>query len=333
MALLTRIKLKNMSPLHIGTGRDSYDISSPTLSSDVLSSALASVRVMMGKSNDINEFLRTFTISSAFPYDHDNYFLPRPNGRLNIRVKNLEESEYRKKLKKLRYISEPVWNRLAKGELVEIDQDQLYGEFLINNPVKDYKVPMTRISNQRVSVPRGDDHDATPFMFEWTFFRHGETESGLYCLIDCDRAVKDEIISLFQTLGTLGIGSDRTVGGGHFEIEVDEVESPHIEGNAILLLSTYIPQEDEIGELNLSNSNYSLIKRGGFMAGSSKENFRHLRKKTVYMFDTGSVFLTKNALKGTIVNLAPEWKESETHPVYRSGRPLYINIKMCGNEE
>lgn len=333
MTLLTRIKLKNMSPLHIGTGRDSYDMASPVLSSDVLSSALASVRVMMGNVDGIDEFLKTFTVSSAFPYDHDNDFLPRPNGRLNIRVKDLQESEYRKNLKKLRYISEPIWIKLAKGELVEIDPNQLHGEFLIAKPVKDYAVPMKRISNQRVLVPREDDKDATPFMFEWTFFRHGETESGLYCLLDCEKAAKDEIISLFQTLGTLGIGSDKTVGGGHFDIEVDEVETPQVEGNAVMLLSTYIPQEDEIGELNLNASYYSLIKRGGFIAGSSKEEFKHLRKKTVYMFDAGSVFLTNKQLKGTIVDLSPEWNENKVHPVYRSGRPLYINIKMYKNEE
>ena len=120
MALLTRIKLKNMSPLHIGAGRDSYDMASPVLSSDVLSSALASVRVMMGKKDGIDEFLRMFTVSSAFPYDNENYFLPRPNGRLNIRVKNLQESEYRKNLKKLRYISEPIWKQLAKEKWLRL---------------------------------------------------------------------------------------------------------------------------------------------------------------------------------------------------------------------
>lgn len=332
MALLTRIKLKNMSPLHIGAGRDSYDMASPVLSSDVLSSALASVRVMMGKKDGIDEFLRMFTVSSAFPYDNENYFLPRPNGRLNIRVKNLQESEYRKNLKKLRYISEPIWKQLAKGEMVEIDQDQLHGEFLIAKPVKNYATPMKRISNQRVSVPRVDNKNATPFMFEWTFFRQGETESGLYCLLDCEETVKGEIVALFKTLGSLGIGSDKTIGGGHFDIEVDEMETPQFEGDAMMLLSTYIPLEDEIEELNLSASNYTLIKRGGFIAGSSKDAFKHLRKKTIYMFDTGSVFLTDKAIKGTIVDLSPEWKE-DIHPVYRSGRPLYIKIKMYRNDE
>ena len=321
-----------MSPLHIGTGRDTYDMASPVLSSDVLSSALASIRVMMGKKDGIDDFLKAFTISSAFPYDKFNFFFPRPKGRLNIRVKSLQETDYRKNLKKLRYISEPIWRQLANGEMVEVDQDQLHGEFLIAEPVNNYAVPMNHLSSQRVSVPREDGRDATPFMFEWTFFRHGEAESGLYCLLNCEESVKDEVIDLFKTLGALGIGSDRTVGGGHFDIEVDEVEIPQVEGDAMMLLSTYIPQEEEVKDLNLSDSNFSLIKRSGFIAGSSKESLKHIRKKTVYMFDTGSVFLTNKALEGKLVDLSPEWNE-DIHPVYRSGRPLYINFKMNKNEE
>lgn len=332
MAILTRIKLKNMSPLHVGNGRDSYDTASPILSSDVISAALASVRVMKGNDKDVESFLKMFTISSAFPYDNDNYFLPRPNGRLNIRVKGLQESDYRKKLKKLHFISEPIWTRLANGESVEVDQDQIHGEFLIAQPDKNYAIPMKHIANQRVMVPRADDQDATPFMFEWTFFRHGKTESGLYCLLNCEKRDKDELVSLFQALGTLGIGSDKTVGGGHFDIEVEDVETPSIEGDAIMLLSTYIPQKEEIDILNLNSSHYSIIKRGGFIAGSSKENLRHLRRNTVYMFDAGSVFLTNRDINGTIVDLSPEWNTNEIHPVYRSGRPLYIKIKMYKNE-
>ena len=333
MRVLTRIKLTNMSPLHVGTGRDSYDTASPVLSSDVLSSALASVRALKGKDKDLDVFLKSFTLSSAFPYDDENYFLPRPDGRLNIRVRNLQENEYRKSLKKVRFISEPIWLRLAKGEMIEIDEGQIHAEFLIAKPIQDYNVPMKRIANQRVGVPRTGDKDAIPFMFEWTFFNHGKNESGLYCLLECEDSVKDEVVSLFETLGTLGIGSDKTVGGGHFDIEVDEMEIPSLDGNAVVLLSTYIPKEEEIGLLNLCESNYSIIKRGGFIAGSSNESIRHLRRKTIYMFNTGSVFMTDKALQGTIVDLSPEWSSDEIHPVFRSGRPLCINIKMYRNEE
>jgi CRISPR type III-A-associated RAMP protein Csm4 len=118
-----------------------------------------------------------------------------------------------------------------------------------------------------------------------------------------------------------------------FDIEVDEVEWQKTTGNAVMLLSTYIPQESEIEFLNLPSSNYSMMKRGGFMAGSTNENIRHLRRKTIYMFEAGSVFLTKHSLEGTIVDLAPQWNSDDIHPVYRSGRPFYVTVNLNKDEE
>ena len=62
------IKFKNLTPLHIGTGKENYDFSSSVLHSDTLSAALASLRAQKGKSSDIESFLMSFAISSAFPY-------------------------------------------------------------------------------------------------------------------------------------------------------------------------------------------------------------------------------------------------------------------------
>jgi CRISPR type III-A-associated RAMP protein Csm4 len=182
-------------------------------------------------------------------------------------------------------------------------------------------------------VPREEGRDAVPFMFEWMFFQHGEKESGLYCLIDAEKESTEEIVNLFKELGSLGIGSDRTVGGGMFDVEVDEVEWKQETGNAVILLSTYIPQESEIEILNLPSSNYSILKRGGFIAGSYHENIRHLRRKTIYMFEAGSVFLAKHSLEGTIVDLAPQWNSDDMHPVYRSGRPFYVTVNLKKDEE
>lgn len=333
MRKLTRIILRNMSPLHLGMGRDAYDTASNRLPSDSLSAALASVRALQGKHEDIEEFLRSFTISSAFPYCGNEFFLPRPCGRLPIRVKGMQEKEYRKDLKKIQYISSSLWHPMMKGDTIEIEPAQLHGEFLIAEPVADYKKPMTHVANQRVMVPRADDKDAVPFTFEWTFFLHGDIESGLYCIVDCEDSVRAEIIDLFKLLGSSGIGSDRTVGGGLFDVEVDEIDWQDISGKATMLLSTYIPQESEIELLNLTSSNYMLLKRGGFMSGSSNEKTRQLRRKTVYMFDTGSIFDTTHPFEGKIVNLAPEWNAEGMHPVFRCGRPLCVTVNMHYDEK
>ena len=221
---------------------------------------------------------------------------------------------------------------MISGAKIEVDTTQLHGAFLSSASNLDFSLPMNHAGNQRVMVPRADNRDAIPFTFEWTYFRQGENGSGLYCLIDAKPETKEEIISLFEILGSLGIGSDKTVGGGQFEVVSDEVELPIVKGNGKMILSSYIPTDEEISKLNLQNSSYSIIKRGGFMAGSSSEKNRHLRRKTIYMFEAGSVFPTQIELKGKVVDLAPEWNANDIHPVYRSGRPLCVNINISTNE-
>lgn len=338
MTKLVRIKLKDMTPLHLGLGRDSYDVSASVLQSDMLSAALASVRAMHGKGTSTEGFLNNFALSSAFPYDGDEYFLPRMKGQLPIRVRGQEEKDYRKKLKKLSYISFEEWKRLAKGETVDVDDNQLHGMFLLSQPVADYAPPMTHVTTERVAVSRTGDKDAMPFMFDWTFFRHAGTvntasgkeitvkEAGLYCLLAADNATTEEVVSLFKELGELGIGSDKSVGGGHFTVDTGTVEIPALDTGRQIILSTYIPTKSELDAIELQKSNYQLVHRGGFMAGSSDEGLRHLRKKTVYMFDTGSVLAIKEPLQGRIVNVAPEWNNSDMHPVFRSGKPLTVHI-------
>lgn len=46
------------------------------------------------------------------------------------------------------------------------------------------------------------------------------------------------------------------------------------------------------------------------------------------MFSVGSVFKTNERLNGKIADLRPEWNTIEMHPVFRSGRPLSIPIKI-----
>ena len=96
------VKLKNLSPLHIGTGRDNYDFSANVLQSDVISSALASIYATQIDSNGVEKFINSFIVSSAFPFIDDIFFLPAPNAKLNINVDNEEEHLYRKDLKKIK---------------------------------------------------------------------------------------------------------------------------------------------------------------------------------------------------------------------------------------
>ena len=330
--MVTLIKLKHLSPLHIGTGKENYDFSSSMLHSDTLSAALAAMRAQLGKNDDLKVFLESFTISSAFPYKGKDMYFPKPQGKTGISVKGIDAYSSRKRMKSIRFVEFGIWQALARGENVEITPSQLQDDFLISkDSLADFAAPYKSQVNQRVSVPRSEGLDAEPFFFEWTFFHQ---DAGLFCLLDAPDSMKDEILELFSMLGENGLGTDKNIGGGKFEVEdagafdLGFVESP----NASMLLSLYVPTQDELGNLRLEDSKYELIQRGGYMAGSIEDNFKHLRKKSVYAFAEGSLFQTTEVLNGKVLDLSPTWNDKRMHPAYRSGKPLVVKVKMNDDE-
>lgn len=323
------VKLKHLSPFHIGTGKENYDFSSSMLQSDTLSAALAAMRVQKGEKDDVESFLDSFTVSSAFPYYGKILFMPKPNGRISVNVTDTEEYSSRKKLKKVQFVEFDLWKQLLMGKTLNITSSQLKDCFLLSTKsTSDFVIPYKSQVNQRVSVPRNDGADAEPFFFDWTYYQEN---AGLYCLLDAPDNMIGELLDLFQLLGETGLGTDKNVGGGKFEVDrnTEWIDFDFIEtANASMLLSLYIPTEQEVGMLNLPESRYELVLRGGYMAGSDEEDFKHLRKKSVYAFSVGSIFPTTAKLSGKIVDLKPSWNDEHMHPVYRSGKPFFVPIKV-----
>ena len=167
------VKLKNLSPLHIGTGRENYDFSANVLQSDVISSALASIYATQIDSNGEEKFII--------------FFLPAPNAKLNINVDNEEEHLYRKDLKKIKYIESTIWQSLVDGTTLTIERNQLQGSFLISKGFLNFKSPYKSQVNERVSVPREENENTSPFFFDWTYFREN---AGLYCILSLNLYLK-----------------------------------------------------------------------------------------------------------------------------------------------
>jgi len=324
MSEYTIIKFKNMTPIHIGTGKENYYSSESDLQSDTLSSALAAIRAQMGQCEDIDKFLSSFRLSSAFPFYLNHYFFPKITGKINIKVKGLEENEYRKKLKKLKFIELGLWKKIIRGETILVEEKHINGEFLIQESFSETKIIHSQI-NQRVTIPRDNSHDTEPFFFDW---KYTHQDAGLFCMTDAKGDLLNEIVNLFNLLGLTGLGTDKSIGGGKFDVETENIIIENsLNATHSMLLSLYIPTEEELQALDLNNSKFELLLRGGYIAGSQEEKFRHLRKKSIYMFNVGSVFPGNKALNGKVVNLQPQWNEKSMHPVYRSGKPLYISVK------
>jgi len=315
------IKLRNLTPLHVGTGKENYDFSASELQSDTLTAALAAIRIQSGNATDVSGFLNSFSLSSAFPFTGERIFLPKMQGKIPMVE---DKSEARKRLKKVRYIEKEIWCEMIQGKVVKTTDEQFNGDYLTSSEkLKDFHVKSV---HQRVFVPREDNDKTEPFFFEWNFFH---PDSGLFVIVDSDESLFVEIRNLFKALGEIGLGTDKNIGGGKFDIEVDELHLPDVkDANHTMLLSLYIPTEDEFSKLNLPESKFNLSLRGGFMAGSSEEKLRHLRKKSIYMFGVGTLFPIIIPLHGKVVDLRPDWNDERMHSVYKSGKPFYLPVKL-----
>ena len=308
------IRLENLSPLHIGTGTENYYVSSAYLHSDTIVSALTSVGIQTGKlqEKDIKNFINSFKISSAFPYIANTYYFPIPNGKKVLSSPDYWD-KHRKELKKLIFVNGDSFRNYVEGKPIKIKDIEKCKPF---DGSKQYV-------SQRVSVNE-EENQAIPFFFEWNFY---DDNCGLYFIFDCeDNVLNNKVKPLFDILGEFGLGSDRNIGGGKFTVCVKDIQLPEVtDFDQTMLLSSYIPTDTELKQLDLGNSNYTLIQRGGYVAGSETETFRHLRKNTIYMFASGSVFNTTADINGTIVDLKPDFPKM--HSVYRSGRALTFKIK------
>ena len=306
MTTFSIIKLTHLSPIHLGTGREATDSSAHILHSDTLSAALAAIRVQTRGAEDIKEFLESFAISSAFPFWREHLYLPKAQGRINITVNGRTESQVRKMLKGIQYIESTLWNQLTRGQMLSVNECQIQHHLLSTASSKEDRPIISRSQvNERVSVPRQENKDAEPFFFEWNYYHK---DAGLYVLTDAKDSLLKELHDLFTLLGEQGIGTDRNIGGGKFEVEnagTIELGVSRKESNAQMLLSLFIPTQENMSLLHLKESTYSILLRGGFMAGSNNENLRHLHKKSVYMFNTGSIFKTTSPLQGKVVDLRP----------------------------
>lgn len=320
------IKLEFVSPLHIGLGaNDQYDSMDNLLHSDTISGALASAFVTLFGDSHLPGFMESFRISSAFPYYKDHYFLPKPMVRINIDRGEKESSGDIKSLKKLEYIELPLFEKLLCGLTLKVTDSMQPGDkrMLWANKVAIHKPLIKTEIQQRVMIPRDGESDSVPYYIERLFFTK---ESGLFFFIEAENEAFNKVLSCLQFLESSGFGTDKSVGNGQFVSSHSTVDiSLPDSADRHMLLSLYCPAKDEISKVNLSQSAYLLTKRGGFIAGTSFDKFRHLRKRSIYMMREGSVMYGEKP-QGKITDLRPVFNDKDLHPVWRDGRSFSFPI-------
>lgn len=330
MATYQIVKLKFLSPLHLSKGQtNELDTSVKTLHSDTIKSALYAVgKSALNLSVDAKSFFDSFVISSAFVYRENKYFFPKPMLKLPIEINGLAEAKLSKKMKKIEYIEKTVFEKIINGQKVTVNPNQISadGKFLANTPLNgDFKIYETQIQD-RVAIPQyRQTEEPVPYSVERLYFNTG---AGMYFFIKYNNsAAEKEVMACLNLLGENGIGTYTHSGNGNFEYTIDNITmNLPGEANFYMNLSLFLPQKGEITPGVIDNdSAYQVIKRGGYIAGSNNPDFIHLRKKSIYMFEVGSIFKTKDPLKGKIENLKPDYKG--VHDVWRDGNALFIPVK------
>jgi len=322
--------LKFNAPLHLGNHRpDTYDVTETYIRSDTIVAAVYDTWAKIGKAEWIpDNGIPSFTLSSAFPYvEHDGkkaHFFPRPKMRFN---QAKEVDEVRKSIKKVMWLDQFYFEKVINQESIDFEKgnSHLKGSYLAKNV--DPTDHITKDGRQRVEISRQsiDQEDSRPFYMEFIFFQN----AGLYFLADQE---DEQLKKALDILQYEGFGTDRTVGNGLFTLEEGTIDV-RIPGDTETStnLSLYTPKDaDDFREYSdHQDAAYDTIKRGGWITSTGligKE------KKSVRMFTEGSIWHHREAINGKAnINLRPSSLESASHPIWRSGRSLFLPIKTSNS--
>jgi len=331
-------KLHFTSPIHIGDERLDYGSSQKYLHSDSMYAAITTVLASVGYKVPENGDLG-FQISSLFPYYQKNkedkpvYFFPK------LKKQSIAPSGFQKiakKIKKIEWIDLYSFTKIINGEnylKATVEQTE---KCLQSNFYTQEKLPIDGFIQSevmpRVQVPRygvdGAAVDAEPFYMERVFFKD---ESGLFFIATGENI--ELIDKALDILKNEGIGTDRTSGQGFFEFETPTTLAiDHVESNTVTNLSMFCPEsKEQLTQMMTDRETvaYDFKKRGGWITTAP---FNTFRKNSVYMFTEGSVFsqLEKTVVSslGAIVDLKPKSIDGLNHPIFRSGKAIFIPVKI-----
>lgn len=314
-------KLKFHSSFHLDSGTAVDGPSEIFIKSDTLFSAICSAANKFYGSVVVEEFLKqdSLILSSAFPFLNDEYFFPRP---LNY-YPNIDNNEMIKDFKKIKFVSEKYLKDILNHN--EIDRSLINKNYILNGcwrtqKSKEGDIIFETNENPHIVIDRISNSTQIFYKTEVYFSKN----AGLFFLAN----VKDELINKFESvlrfIGDEGIGADRTIGKGLFEVE--EIQEFSLESAALpdsyYSLSLYSPSEKEFNAILPKESFYEFDIRKGWLSNNT------LRRKSLRMFAEGSIikFKTKLEPKGSIqiVLSKDDYPDDLQTNIYRSGQSLFI---------
>ncbi|MDO5334876.1 MAG: type III-A CRISPR-associated RAMP protein Csm4 [Coriobacteriia bacterium] len=302
------VKLSFSGPVHFGKRRladSEYACDAGTLFSALYIEALG-----MGCADELLNAARTGTlrISDAFPFIGEELYLPKPMvlaRHEQAEPKERADSSEKKASKNLKYVPASKMSKL------------LCGDFDFVGELRNFRlgVPFLRT---KVNLTRSTSEDAEPYhVGGYSFFRG----NGLYffCCGSYD------IEPLIDALSFSGLGGKRSSGYGQFSYDILDYDPSVLSLGAAgagkhMLLSTALPNKDELSDELLAGASYRVERKGGFVQSRTHSATPH-KKRDMCLFSPGSVF--EKRFEGDVfdVNAVPG-----AHAVYRYARALWMEV-------
>jgi CRISPR-associated protein Csm4 len=312
--MLLLVKLKFSRAIQIGVGESPYGQEfSGVIHSDTLFSGIVNQWVRISDDKSTKQFISDMqhdppclTLSSAFPYIFDEYYLPTPYDTGGL---------YAEKLKEIPFLELSDFIDLAHGAFERI------GSKPLRNPLPRL---MSRFVSPRVTIDRINT-STNIFEERGSMIREG---AGLYFLIELkDTALKDKMELCIRLLGESGIGGDRSIGFGQFEpefVRADDVPDwanlfkQKLDDHTYYTLSLCCPKDAKEAKEAIS---YAILPRDGWTFSNSST--KQMKRRTCRMFSEGSLF--RRALVGKLADVTPTDFRPE-HSVYRYGLGMMIEM-------
>lgn len=295
--------------VHFGNGN--LDDTEITFHSDTFFSAMFQEALRMGREKEFLAKIESGEIifSDAFPYMGKRYYIPKPMVQPTVKDdKSKGDSTEKKRFKKMKYIPLECVGQFISGDFPRERMDDLkeLGK-----------------SSMKVSVGIRGNEDPEPYRVKAFYFGQG---NGLYIITGYQDENAEKLFKeLLDSLSYRGLGGKKSSGLGRFEYcekeAPKEISSSSLEnGSRYILLSTALPENDELSEI-LESASYCLLRRGGFIDSETYAP-QQMRKRELYVFAPGSCFFQK--FKGRVL----EERNGGTHPIYRCEKAFFLEVKV-----
>jgi len=337
----------------LGLEESSEFCPSDTLYSALLTTALVADRPFFRPSANASAaqpLEPPYLLSSCLPYVENVLLFPRPLLPLPLpALEPLEQQKFQQKLKKVKYVSQTIFELLLKQDLEGLkaylpakgtSKGELYLENSVwiahsdDNPNKKViadtrfwqiwqNKPFWQKKRMAHSIVDREQRTNEAYEIEQVFFAEG-CGMAVLCQERLEGAAQ-EFGELLQELGESGLGGKRSSGLGQFTVSgpvaltLPEPKNP----KRMVLLSRYRPSQDELAAGVLgAEARYELVSVGGYFHSLEPGIIDQLRAK-VWFLKEGSLLQLPSAGQpiGTICDVRPR---TVSHPVWRYGLSLGV---------